>query len=273
MAQDSLIAIALHETDGVAVITLNRPEKKNALSVKLLCELVDAINVVRRNEKIRCLILDAAGDSFCAGRDLRELSDGVGKKVAWGDETGTAISVVKALREAPQITIASVQGYCLGGGMVLMNGCDLAIAADDAKIGMPEILRGSYGRSATPTLFHSRIPIKQAFYIQITGRNMSGAEAARMGIVSQAVPKKDLKKTVRALANEIATRNPVALEHAKIAAYTEIDLPFDLAVKADEAISHRLRYYTNPVPDVDGYLKSQKGGTNVGYKGPTKKKK
>lgn len=272
MSEKTLVTVDVNEADGIATVMLNRPEKKNALSLKLLSELFDAVHEVRRNDKIRCLILDAAGDSFCAGRDLHELSDGLGKKAAWGDETGTAINIVRVLREAPQITIACVRGYCLGGGMVLMNGCDLAIAADDAQIGMPEILRGSYGRSATPTLFHSRIPIKKAFYIQITGRNMSGTEAARMGIVSQAVPKKDLNKTVRELANEIASRNPVALEHAKIAAYTEMDLSFDLAVKADEAISHRLRYYTNPVPDVDGYLKSQKGGTNVGYKGAKKKK-
>jgi trans-feruloyl-CoA hydratase/vanillin synthase len=123
---------------------------------------------------------------------------------------------------------------------------------------MPEILRGSYGRSATPTLFHSRIPIKQAFFIQLTGRNLSGTEAARMGLVSQAVPKDELHSYVRTLAKEIASRNAVALEHAKIAAYTELDLPFDLAVKADEAISHRMRFYTDPLADVDGYLKSQK---------------
>jgi enoyl-CoA hydratase/carnithine racemase len=139
-----------------------------------------------------------------------------------------------------------------------MNGCDLAIAAEDAKIGMPEILRGSYGRTATPTLFHSRIPIKQAFLISLTGRNLSGAEAARMGLVSQAVPGAELDGTVTDLVNEIAALNPVALEHAKIAAYTEMDLPFDLALKADDAISHRLRFHTDPLADVEGYLKSQK---------------
>jgi enoyl-CoA hydratase/carnithine racemase len=133
---------------------------------------------------------------------------------------------------------------------------------------MPEILRGSYGRSATPTLFQSRIPIKQAFFIQVTGRNLSGVEAARMGLVSQSVPPGELMNHVSQLAREIATRNPVALEHAKIAAYSALDLPFDLAVKADEAISHRMRFYTDPLADVEGYLKSQKGGTNTAYRRP-----
>ena len=266
MPQDQIVITEIDEIDGVATIKLNRPQKKNALSIALLQELDRQIALIRANENIRCIILRSEGDSFSAGRDLHDMQDAARKRAIWPDEANSVIGIVRALREAPQITVAAVQGYCLGGGMVLMNGCDLAIAAEDAKIGMPEILRGSYGRSATPTLFHARIPIKQAFFIQLTGRNISGADAAKMGLVSQAVPQSELLPYVQALAKEIATRNPVALEHAKIAAYTALDLPFDLAVKADEAISHRMRFYTNPLDDVEGYLKSQKGGPNMRYK-------
>jgi enoyl-CoA hydratase/carnithine racemase len=268
MSDDQIVITEIDENSGVVAVKLNRPEKKNALSIALLRELRQQIVSIRDNEKLRCIVLCSAGDSFSSGRDLHDMRDASRKRSLWPDEADSVIGVVRALREAPQITIAAVQGYCLGGGMVLMNGCDLAIAAEDAKIGMPEILRGSYGRSATPTLFHSRIPIKQAFFIQLTGRNISGAEAARMGLVSQAVAKDDLQRYVSELAREIATRNPVALEHAKIAAYTELDLPFDLAVKADEAISHRMRFYTDPLADVDSYLKSQKGGPNARYRRP-----
>jgi enoyl-CoA hydratase/carnithine racemase len=268
MPEEQDVITEIDENDGVAILKMNRPKKKNALSIAVLRELRHQIASFKENERLRCIVLCSEGDSFSSGRDLHDMRSASSKRALWPDEADSVIGVVRALREAPQITIAAVQGYCLGGGMVLMNGCDLAIAAEDAKIGMPEILRGSYGRSATPTLFHSRIPIKQAFFIQLTGRNLSGTEAARMGLVSQAVAKDELQSTVRALAKEIATRNPVALEHAKIAAYTELDLPFDLAVKADEAISHRMRFYTNPLGDVDDYLKSQKGGPNARYKGP-----
>jgi len=258
MSEERLVTTTIDEADGVGVIKMNRPGKKNALSIALLQELRHCIGSIKENEKLRCIVLCSEGDSFSSGRDLHDMRRASSKKAIWPGESDSVIGVVRALREAPQITIAAVQGHCLGGGMVLMNGCDLAVAAEDAKIGMPEILRGSYGRSATPTLFHSRIPIKQAFFIQLTGRSLSGTEAARMGLVSQAVPKDELHSYVRTLAKEIASRNPVALEHAKIAAYTELDLPFDLAVKADEAISHRMRFYTDPLADVDGYLKSQK---------------
>ena len=258
MAKERLVICDINEKESRADLILNRPLKKNALSMALLGELTDAITALKDNDKVRCIVLSGAGDCFSSGRDLYDMRDSRKTAERWGETRGQAVGIVKVLREAPQITIASVQGYCLGGGMVLMNACDLAIAADDAQIGMPEILRGSYGRTATPTLFHSGIPIKQAFLIQLTGRNVTGADAARMGLVSQAVPGGKLDETVNDLVKEISALNPVALEHAKIAAYTEMDLPFDLALKADDAISHRMRFHTDPLSDVEGYLKSQK---------------
>jgi enoyl-CoA hydratase/carnithine racemase len=258
MAEAPLVLCDIDEDAGRADLILNRPAKKNALSRALLGELEDAIAGLRENDKLRCIVLAGAGDCFSSGRDLYDMRESRDTPERWGEVRGQTIAIVKALRAAPQITIASVHGYCLGGGMVLMNACDLAIAADDAVIGMPEILRGSYGRTATPTLFHAGIPIKQAFLIQLTGRNLTGAEAARMGLVSQAVPWAEREAAVNTLVDEIAGLNPVALEHAKIAAYTEMDLSFDQALKADDAISHRLRYYTNPLADVEGCLKSQK---------------
>jgi enoyl-CoA hydratase/carnithine racemase len=265
-----LVRSQLDAETGVAVITLNRPEKKNALSRMLIDQLTAAICAARERDDIHCIVLNAAGDSFCSGLDLHDLRDnwaGRSKtRSRWNDHRGSTMSVVKLLRDARQITVAAVQGYCLGGGMVLVNGCDLAVAADTAKIGMPEIIRGTYGRSATATLFHSRLPLKKAFLIQLTGHNLSGTEAARIGLVSESVPEAGLQNYVLDMAKEIASRDPAALEHAKIAAYTEIDMPFDLAVKVDDAMAHRMRYYTNPLGDVDEYLKSQKGGTNLKYK-------
>jgi enoyl-CoA hydratase/carnithine racemase len=272
MNDKPLVISEIDGKSGVARLILNRPEKKNALSRALLAELTEAIEQARDHQDVRCIVLAGAGTSFCSGRDINDMRgarEGSDKKQrTWGRHEGSAMGIVRLLRDAPQITIARVQGYCLGGGLVLVNACDLAVAADDAMLGMPEIIRGSYGSSTTPTLFHSRLPLKTAFYISLTGRNLTGIEAARVGLVSKSVPPEQLNEFVDTLANEIGTRNPVVLEHAKIAAYTQIDVPFDLAVKADDAIAHRMRAYTNPLADVEGYLKSQKGGTNLGYKAP-----
>jgi enoyl-CoA hydratase/carnithine racemase len=165
-----------------------------------------------------------------------------------------------------------VRGWCLGGGLALINGHDLCIAATSSKFGMPEVIRGSYGAVATSTLFHSGIPFKKAFYIQLTGRNLSAAEAERVGLVSQVVPDDQLMSTVEQLAKELGSRNGATLESAKIAAYMEKDMDFLTALRTDDLVSHRMRYYTNPLSDVEGYLQSQKGGGTTGYAKPEDRK-
>lgn len=267
MAEKKLILEEISEAEGIAWLTLNRPEKKNALSRALMAELIDSLKGLRDNEKIRCIVTTGAGDSYSSGLDLYDLRE-IWKRRRRLEEGGSTGEIVRLLRSCPQITIAAVNGYCLGGGLALLNGHDLAIAADTAMIGMPEIIRGSYGATATPTLFHTGIPFKKAFYIQLTGRNLSGKEAERIGLVSLAVPEKELMPTVNALAREIASRDPVCLEHAKIAAYMEMDMEFGTALRADDLVAHRMRYYTNPLSDVEGYLKSQKGGPDLGYVKP-----
>ena len=166
----------------------------------------------------------------------------------------------------PQVTVAAINGWCLGGGLALLNGHDLAVSCESAMFGMPEVIRGSYGAVATSTLFHSGIPIKKAFYIQLTGRNLTAAEAERIGLVSQVVPDNQLIPYVEQLAKELGSRNGATLESAKIAAYMEKDLDFDTALKTDDLVSHRMRYYTNPLSDVEGYLHSQKGGGTHGLR-------
>ncbi|HXF76685.1 MAG TPA: hypothetical protein VNN13_11380, partial [Methylomirabilota bacterium] len=104
------------------------------------------------------------------------------------------------------------------------------------------------------------------------GRNLTGVEAERIGLVSQVVAEKDLDDYVDTLAQELASRNAATLENAKIAAYLQKDLPFDLALRADDLVQHRLRYYTNPLSDVEGYLQSQKGGASVKYVKPEDRK-
>src|SRR5260370_13596125 len=95
--------------------------------------------------------------------------------------------------------IAQVHGYCLGGALGIMNCHDLVFAADDAQLGMPEILRGSFGQLVTSTLVHGGIPIKKVALMQLVGRNISGAEADRCGIISQAVPAAEVGSSVTAI--------------------------------------------------------------------------
>ena len=111
----------------------------------------------------------------------------------------------------PQITVAAVRGWCLGGGLALINGHDLCIAGQSAKFGMPEVIRGSYGAVATLDAVSRRIPVKKAFYIQLTGRNLSAAEAERVGLISEVVPDDQLLANVEQLSKELGSRNAVTL--------------------------------------------------------------
>jgi len=270
MADSKLILEKINEADSIAWLTLNRPEKKNALSIALLRELAGILNSIKDNDKIRCIVTTGAGDSYSSGRDLYDMrSQSHRRRIRGGD--GGVVEIVNILRSCPQVTIAAVKGWCLGGGLAMINGHELVIAADTAKFGMPEIIRGSYGATATPTLFHGGVPLKKAFYISLTGRNLTGTEAERIGLVSQVVPEKELVTFVETLAKEIASRNPATLEHAKIAAYMEKDVNLETALRMDDLVSHRMRYYTNPLSDVEGYLHSQKGGGSVGYVKPESK--
>jgi enoyl-CoA hydratase/carnithine racemase len=270
MANEKLIASAIDEGAGIAWLTLNRPEKKNALSIALLKELGDLLRGIAESEKIRCVVTRGAGDSYSSGRDLYDMRSQNNRQRAQG--LGGVAEIVDVMRRMPQVTVASVRGWCLGGGLALINGHDLVVAAETAKFGMPEVIRGSYGATATPSLFHAGIPFKKAFYISLTGRNLSGTEAERIGLVSQVVPDKELDGYVETLAQEIGSRNAATLENAKIAAYLQKDLPFDMALRADDLVQHRLRYYTNPLNDVEGYLHSQKGGGTTGYVKPEDRK-
>ena len=270
MADDKLITANINETDAIAWLTLNRPEKKNALSIVLLKELADILRSLADNDKIRCIVTTGAGDSYSSGRDLYDMRGQSNRSRTRG--FGGVAEIVAIMRNLPQVTVASVRGWCLGGGLALINGHDLVVSADTAKFGMPEVIRGSYGATATPSLFHAGIPFKKAFFISLTGRNLTGSEAERIGLVSQVVPEKELDGYVETLAKEIGSRNGATLENAKIAAYMQKDLPFDMALKVDDLVQHRLRYYTNPLSDVEGYLHSQKGGGTVKYVKPEVRK-
>jgi enoyl-CoA hydratase/carnithine racemase len=270
MAETKFINTNIDENTGIAWLTLNRPEKKNALSITLLAEVAAILRSLAENENIRCIVTTGAGDSYSSGRDLYDMRGQDNRRRTRG--FGGVAEIVDIMRRLPQITVAKVRGWCLGGGLALINGHDLVVSADTANFGMPEVIRGSYGATATPSLFHAGIPFKKAFFISLTGRNLTGTEAERIGLVSQVIPEKELDTFVDVLAKELASRNGATLENAKIAAYMQKDLPFDMALRADDLVQHRLRYYTNPLSDVEGYLHSQKGGGTVKYVKPENRK-
>jgi enoyl-CoA hydratase/carnithine racemase len=272
MVEMKTVLQKIDQESGVAWLTFNRPEKKNALSRGLMGELIAILKALRNNEKIKVIVTTGSSNAYSSGLDLYDLRESWKRRRRW-DDGGTTQEIIRLMRAAPQVTIAAVNGWCLGGGLALVNGHDLAVAGESAMFGMPEVIRGSYGAVATPSLFHAGVPIKKAFYVQLTGRNLTALEAERIGLISQVVADRDLITYVEQLANEIGSRNAATLESAKIAAYIQKDLDFETALRIDDLVSHRMRYYTNPLSDVEGYLHSQKGGGSTGYVKPEDRRK
>lgn len=251
---------------GVARINMNRPEKRNALDQQLINDIEAAMEDVRTDEKFRVLIIKGNGPSFCSGLDLfslRALHQTI--RSDW-ERSHPPRSLFDTVRNFPKVTIAQVHGFCLGGGLALMNSHDLVIVAANAQIGMPEILRGTFGQMATSTVFHSGIPMKKAALIQMTGKNLSGTQAERIGLVSTVVEESDLESVTMELAVEIATRHPAALASAKIAVQMGANLSLPDAMKMDQLVGAWQRLMVDPLDQVEEYLASQKGGTKGGYR-------
>jgi enoyl-CoA hydratase/carnithine racemase len=251
---------------GVARITLNRPEKRNALNGPLVDAFFDSLDLIRADEELKVVISRGAGKAYSSGMDLHYLRATSEAGVPDWDRPTNSIRLAETLRLFPRIMIAQLHGYCLGGAFGLMNCHDLAIAADDCQIGMPEILRGSFGQLVGSTLLHSGIPLKKMSYIQLVGRNITGKEADNLGIVTTSAPADKLEEVTLAMAREIASRHLAPLAHAKIQQQLGRDLTVSQSIQLDQLLGQRLRRAMDPFGDVDAYLKSQKGGTNADFK-------
>ena len=207
--------IIFEEFDGYAVITFNRPEKRNALSSPMVQQLQEALEVCRGKHHV--VVITARGDTFCAGVDLKERNDWVrkGAKIRgdsvrnrWYDTIGTII------RNHPAIFITAVNGLCLGAGVTLVAISDLALMAEEAEISIPQITFNIYPGVAGAGL-QTRIQRKHASRMVLTGDRISAAEAVDMGIVNMAVPREKLMDETIALAKHVAQFNPIALDWCK----------------------------------------------------------
>src|SRR6266550_1431780 len=256
------------EDAGVARIVLNRPDKRNCWNRALCLAFLEALEIVRADKELKVVITKGAGTVYSSGLDLaflREVSNG--PLLDW-DRPNLTIQIAEALRAFPRILIAQVHGYCLGGALGIMNCHDIVFAAEDAQLGMPEVLRGSFGQLVTATLMHSGLPVKKLSLIALGGKNISGKEADALGIVSQAVPVDQLEAHTIAFARDLSTRHLAPLEHHKITVQMGRDLSLSQAIQLDQLVGHRMRRAMDPLDDVESYLKSQKGGANLNYKRP-----
>jgi methylglutaconyl-CoA hydratase len=210
--------LVLYEVkSGAAVITINRADKRNALSRGLINALAEAFARALNEEAARCVILTGAGPVFCAGMDLAELQESLDvskdQTPIWNDALRLA-KLYDLIYASPKPTIAAVQGTAVAGGAGLVTVCDLAIAVPEAKFGYPEVRRGLVAAMVMPHLMR-HVGERMARYLLLTGELIDANEAARCGLVNEVVPADRLLERAEALAKACAEGGPQALAKTK----------------------------------------------------------
>jgi len=206
--------------EGIAWVTLNRPEKRNAMTPAMNEEMARVVQALATDERCGVLVLTGAGDSFAAGMDLHEYFRRVENK-----PDTTLLDVRRTneewqwrrLRDYPKPTIAMVNGWCFGGAFGPMVACDLAIAAHEAVFGLSEVNWGIIPAGNAAKAAVEAMGYRNALYYAMTGESFDGRQAAAMGLVNESVPRRQLRKRTRTLARVLLEKNPTVLRGTKIA--------------------------------------------------------
>jgi trans-feruloyl-CoA hydratase/vanillin synthase len=206
--------------DGIAWVTMNRPEKRNAMSPALNREMELTVDALASDERCRVLVLTGAGEAVAAGMDLKEYfreTDGAPDTVILNVRRTAEEWQWRRLRDYPKATIAMVNGWCFGGAFTPMVACDLAVAADEAVFGLSEVNWGIIPAGNVTKATAETIGLRKALYYAMTGENFNGKQAAEMGLVNESVPRKKLRAHTRKLAQRLLEKNLTVLRGIKIA--------------------------------------------------------
>ncbi|WP_230969478.1 p-hydroxycinnamoyl CoA hydratase/lyase [Nitrogeniibacter aestuarii] len=204
--------------DNIAWVTLNRPEKRNAMSPTLNREMIDVLETLELDDEAGVLVLTGAGEAWTAGMDLKEYfreTDGKSEIMQERMRRDCSQWQWRLLRFYSKPTIAMVNGWCFGGAFSPLVACDLAICADEAVFGLSEINWGIPPGNLVSKAVADTMGHRQALYYVMTGDTWTGTEAARMGLVNKSVPLAELRNEVEALARKLLEKNPVVLRFAK----------------------------------------------------------
>jgi trans-feruloyl-CoA hydratase/vanillin synthase len=210
--------VKVEVSDGIGWITLNRPEKRNAMSPTLNREMIDVLETLELDDEAQVVVLTGAGEAWTAGMDLKEYfreTDGKPEIMQERMRRDCSQWQWKLLRMYSKATIAMVNGWCFGGAFSPLVACDLAIAADEAVFGLSEVNWGIPPGNLVSKAVADTMGHRQALHYIMTGDTFTGKQAAEMGLINKSVPKEQLREAVIELANKLLEKNPVVLRYAK----------------------------------------------------------
>jgi enoyl-CoA hydratase len=220
--------VLVQRDEHVVILTLNRPDKLNALSRELLGELSLQVAELSTDPSVRCAILTGAGDkAFAAGADIAAMSEMTPTQAKAFAETGHRLG--HAIESAPFPFLAAVNGFALGGGCELALACDFAYASDKAKLGQPEVNLGVIPGFGGTQRLARRVGAARARELCMTGDMIGAEEALRIGLVNAVVPHAELLPRVREVAKKIASKGPLAIAAIKRVVVRGADVPLPTA--------------------------------------------
>ncbi|WP_153731760.1 enoyl-CoA hydratase/isomerase family protein [Sporosarcina obsidiansis] len=213
--------ILVEKTNQLAYVIINLPEQRNPLSKDTLKEMKDALEELKYDEETKCIIFTGQGDkSFAAGADISQLKDKVPLDVLLPGSMQETYDYIEAYDKP---TIAMINGFALGGGCELAMACDIRIASDNARFGLPELNLGIIPGAGGTQRMARLIGKGKAIELILTGKIISAMEAEKIGLVSEVVSKEQLKEAVEHTAGQILSKGPLAVKLAKMVIHTGFD--------------------------------------------------
>ena len=241
-----------HDADGVATLTLNRPEARNALSMALMGALQEQLDAIRQDPGVRVVILQGAGPAFCAGHDLKEMRADPSRQ-ATEAVFRTCARLMLSLTRLPQPVIARVHGIATAAGCQLVATCDLAVCADGARFATPGVQIGLF--CSTPMVALSRaVSRKAAMEMLLVGEPIDAAEALRIGLVNRVVPDAELDAAVGTLAARIAGKARRVLAIGKEAFGRQIEMGLEEAYGYAAEVMTRNMMMADAQEGIDAFL-------------------
>ncbi len=231
--------IIYEKREGIGYITLNRPQVLNVYNIRMRDELYEVLEAIKDDPEVRVAILKGAGErAFCAGADLTEFltapSPIIARQARWArDVWGLFLSI-------PQPLIAALHGYVLGSGLEMALCCDLRIASEDAQFGVPEMGLGIIPAAGASQTLPRVIGRGQALNMLFSGQWLKAAEARRLKLVNQVVPRSELLPTAEGLANRIKGYNSLTVRYAKQAINRGLDLSIEQGLKLEANLADGL---------------------------------
>jgi len=251
-------AVLYGKNQNVAIITLNRPERLNAINKDLLKDLIEKLGMARQDKDIVSVILTGAGRAFCAGEDLKETSAGKSFE-DWVEETEGLQEVQRVILALGKPLIAAVAGYALGGGCEFAMSCDIRIAAESAKFGFPETDVGLTITTAGTKLLAQIVGLGKAKELVFTGDVVDAHEAITIGLANKVVAAESLLDESMAMARRIGEKSPLALKLSRIAIDQGLHSSFEQTLEMEAGHLLTCAGAQNQQEFVDRKLQKMKG--------------